>query len=76
MWFGVRKNFAEAVLELCPFFKEYLNVSWSKNADEARKLSEISAKIKDKHSKTKIIPVSIGVFGSKDYPYLDIMTPD
>ena len=66
----------EAVLELCPFFGEYLNTSWTKNADEAGKLSEIRAKIKSKHSKSKLVPESILVLDSKNYPYLDIMTPD
>jgi hypothetical protein len=75
-WFGIKRNFAEAVLELCPLFGEYLNTSWTKNADEAGKLSEIKAKIKSKHSRTKLPPENSVVVNSKNYPYLNIMTPD
>lgn len=77
LWFGIQKNFTEAVLDVCPFFGKYLNVSWSKSADDAGKLSEISAKIKlnPKPSKAMVVPVSV-VLESKDYRYLDIMTPD
>lgn len=73
LWFGLHKNFLEVVLELCPLFKEYLNVSWSKNADEAGKLSEVTAKIKKKDYTVNAISV---ILESKDYFYEDIMTPD
>lgn len=79
LWFGVRMNFAEAALALCPLLGEYLNVSWTKNADEAGMLSDISAKIKGKRSVSKVSPVAVvGVFSvqSKDYRYLNIMMPD
>ena len=76
-WFGVQKNFVELLLAALPFLREYLNVSWNKNTDEAEKLSEISAKIKNKQQRgkvsSKITTLSVVV---KDYPPLDIMTPD
>lgn len=75
-WFGVQKNFVEVLLAALPFLREYLNVSWHKNADEAEKLSEISAKIKNKHRKVSSKITTLSHVVVKDYPLLDIMTPD
>ena len=74
MWFGLQKNFVDVVLELCPLFREYLNVSWSKGGDDTQQLSEIMAKLKTRNCKSKVPSNFVAV--SSDYSYINIMTPD
>ena len=75
LWFGLQKSFVDVLIEVCPVLKEYLNVSWSKKADEAEMLSEIHLKLKSKSSKQQLTTMTVPT-ESKSYFYEDIMTPD
>lgn len=74
----MQQNFVEVILELCPLFREYLNVSWSKNSSsdviDVGKLPEIAVKIKSR--KFEILTSSSTAPEKRIYPYEDIMTPD
>lgn len=70
-WFGIKKNFIEFILELCPIFKEYLNVSWGKDGEDSENPEPVKIKIKGDKKVTTFI-----VLENKDYLYEDIMTPD
>lgn len=61
---------------MCPHLKEYMNVSWSKNSDDAGKLAELKAKFKSEKSKKTDVSLVTTPSTNKDYIYEDIMLPD
>lgn len=66
----------ECIIEMCPHLKEYMNVSWSKNSDDAGKLAELKAKFKSEKSKKTDVSLVTTPSTNKDYIYEDIMLPD
>ena len=83
LWFGIRKNFLDFVLDTCPFLQEYANISVQKqgldeealadeeDGDEARLESKKSWRTKD-----KLALINDDTIDDLIYPYEDLMVPD
>lgn len=55
-WFGIRKDFSQFLLSICPFLQEYANIAYSsgrgtENADRSENAQQLTPSGKDKSHK-------------------------
>ena len=75
-WFGIRKDFCQFVLGVCPFLQEYGNISYSVQNNDVESPEETSS---DSIGKVKKFPSSKGPIDTQPkavVPVLSIETPD
>ena len=80
LWFGIRKDFVDFVLDTCPFLREYANISLRERGMDEEELmedeaTEIESK-KTKRGKDELALIEEDAIDLSMYPYEDIMLPD
>ena len=84
LWFGIRKNFLDFVLDICPFLQEYANISVQKRGLDEEALTDgeddgDGARLESKKSwrtKDKLELIKDDTIDDSIYPYEDLMVPD
>ena len=82
LWFGIRKTFADFVLDTFPFLQEYANISHQGGREEQELMDsedEMESTgvqfMKKKRGREKVL-IDESTVDNSIYPYEDIMTPD
>lgn len=85
LWFGIRKNFLDFVLDTCPFLQEYANISVQKRGLDEETVPDDEEEEEDKtrleskkswRTKDKLALIKDDTADDSIYPYEDLMVPD
>ena len=81
LWFGIRKDFSDFVLDSCPFLREYANISVHERVEDEEELVDAGeANGEPKKSKLtksdELALIEEDVIDPSEYPYEDLMLPD